>query len=90
MHLFTVIQLVLLSSLWGLKLSPAGMVYPVAIVSLIPIRWVMGKFLFTQAEIEAVSVCVCVCVCVCVSECVCVCVCVCVSVCRNKCVYVYE
>ena len=55
MHLFTVIQLLLLAALWGLKLSPAGMVYPVAIVGLIPIRWLLGKFVFTHAELEAVS-----------------------------------
>ena len=49
------VQVVLVSLLWGLKLSPAGMIYPVAIVGLIPIRWLLSRYLFTHTEIEAVS-----------------------------------
>lgn len=61
MNLYTVIQVCLVGLLYGLKLSPAGMAYPVAIVMLIPLRMFLGKFVFTKVEMEAVSVCVCVC-----------------------------
>ena len=49
------VQVVLVSLLWGLKLSPAGMIYPVAIVGLIPIHWFLRRYLFTHTEMEAVS-----------------------------------
>ena len=55
MHLYTVIQVFLIAALFALKLSPAAMVYPITIVFLAPVRKVMGKFLFTHTEIEAVS-----------------------------------
>jgi hypothetical protein len=55
MHLYTIIQVVLLAILWGLKLSPAGMVYPVAIVGLIPVRWFLRRFIFTHTEMEALD-----------------------------------
>ena len=55
MHLYTVIQVFLIAGLFGLKLSPGAMVYPLTIVFLVPVRKVMGKLLFTHTEIEAVS-----------------------------------
>ena len=48
-------QVVLVCLLWGLKLSPAGMIYPVAIVGLVPIRMFLRRFVFSHAEMEAVS-----------------------------------
>ena len=56
MHLYTVIQLLVIGLLWGLKLSPASMVYPLVIVFLIPLKWLLGKFVFTKQEMEAVSI----------------------------------
>jgi solute carrier family 4 anion exchanger 2/solute carrier family 4 anion exchanger 3 len=56
MHLYTVIQLLVIGLLWGLKLSPASMVYPLVIVFLIPLKWLLSKFVFTKQEMEAVSV----------------------------------
>ena len=55
MHLYTVIQLLVIGLLWGVKLSPASMVYPLVIVFLIPLKWFLGKFVFTKQEMEAVS-----------------------------------
>ena len=55
MHLYTVIQLLVIGLLWGVKLSPASMVYPLVIVFLIPLKWILGKFVFTKQEMEAVS-----------------------------------
>ena len=49
------VQVVLVSLLWGLKLSPAGMIYPVAIVGLVPMRWLLSRYIFTHTEMEAVS-----------------------------------
>ncbi len=46
--------MVLVACLWTLKLSPASMMYPVAIVFLIPIRMLLGRFVYTHVEIEAV------------------------------------
>ena len=57
MNLFTIIQVVLVLILIGIKLSPAGMTYPLAIVLLIPVRYFMGKYIFSHVEMEAVSIC---------------------------------
>lgn len=54
MNLYTIAQVVFILCLYGLKLSPAGMVYPLAIVLLIPIRMFMGKYIYTHKEMEAV------------------------------------
>ncbi|CAI8027990.1 Anion exchange protein 3 [Geodia barretti] len=54
-HMYTIIQVVLVCLLWGLKLSPAGMIYPVAIVGLIPIRMFLRRFVFSHAEMEALD-----------------------------------
>ena len=55
MNIYTVIQVVLIAALYGLKLSPAGMLYPLAIVLLIPIRMFMERFMYNHKEFEAVS-----------------------------------
>ena len=55
MHLYTLIQLLVIGLLWGLKLSKASMVYPLVIVFLIPLKFILGKFVFTKREMEAVS-----------------------------------
>lgn len=55
MNLFTVIQVVLIAALLGLKFSPAGMFYPLAIVLLVPLRKFLGKYVFSHVELEAVS-----------------------------------
>ena len=60
MNLYTVIQFVLVCLLFGLKLSPAGMVYPLAIVCLIPVRSFLSRFIFNHVEMEAVSINICV------------------------------
>ena len=54
MHLYTVIQIVLVAILFGIKLSPAGLVYPLAIVLLLPIRFAIKKLLFSSLETEMV------------------------------------
>ena len=55
MNIYTVIQVVLIAALYGLKLSPAGMLYPLAIVLLIPIRMFMERFMYNHKEFEAVT-----------------------------------
>ena len=55
MNLYTLIQSGLIGLLYGLKLSPAGMAYPVAIVLLIPLRMFLAKYIFSKVEMEAVS-----------------------------------
>ena len=56
MNIYTVIQVVLIAALYGLKLSPPGMLYPLAIVLLIPIsNGVMERFMYNHKEFEAVS-----------------------------------
>ena len=55
MHIYTLIQVVCIGLLYGLKLSPAAMAYPLVIVLLIPLRWLLGKTLYTKEEIDAVS-----------------------------------
>lgn len=57
MNLFTIVQVVLVGILLGIKLSPAGMIYPLAIVLSIPVRYFMGKYIFSHVEMEAVSIC---------------------------------
>lgn len=55
MNLFTIIQVVSVGILLGIKQSPAGIFYPLAIVLLIPLRFFLGKYIFSHVEIEAVS-----------------------------------
>ncbi len=55
MHLYTIVQMVCVAALFGLKNSPAGMLYPVVIIALLPLKWVLGKYFYSHDEIEAVS-----------------------------------
>ena len=55
MNLYTLLQVFLIGILFGLKLSPAGMFYPLAIVLLVPIRKFIGKYVFSNVEMDAVS-----------------------------------
>ena len=61
MHLYTGIQVLAIVILWTIKLSPGikiiSIIYPVAIVFLIPLRILLGKYVFSHSEIEAVSGC---------------------------------
>ena len=43
------------SLLFSLKLTDGALFYPIAIVLLIPLRWVLGKVIFRKDEMEAVS-----------------------------------
>lgn len=55
MNLYTFIQVVLIGLLFGLKLSPAGLLYPLAIVLLVPFRMFLGRYVFNETEMDAVS-----------------------------------
>jgi hypothetical protein len=55
MNLYTFIQVVCAGILIGLKNSPAGMLYPLVIVLMVPLRMFLGKFVYNQSEFEAVS-----------------------------------
>ena len=55
MYAFTIIQCLAVATLWCIKLSPASIAYPVAIVLLIPIRNLLSTYFFTSKEMEAVS-----------------------------------
>lgn len=44
MHSFTLIQVGCLVALWVLKASPAGILFPVLIAMLVPLRLMLGKF----------------------------------------------
>ena len=44
MHTFTLIQLVCLGVLWFVKTSAFGILFPVFIALLVPIRFLLGKF----------------------------------------------
>ncbi len=56
MHLYTLIQVVCVLTLYGVKLSPAALIYPIAIVLLLPFKWMLRKLVFTKEEMEVVSV----------------------------------
>jgi len=55
MHAFTIVQCLAVGTLWGVKLSPASIAYPMSIVLLIPLRNILSTYFFTNREIEAVS-----------------------------------
>jgi len=50
-HKFTLIQLVALIILWGLKVSPAGILFPLFIALLVPLRFMMKK-LFKKEHLD--------------------------------------
>ncbi|MBW2498822.1 MAG: HCO3- transporter [Deltaproteobacteria bacterium] len=53
-HFFTLIQVLALGALWMLKTSPVGILFPVLIALLVPLRLGLGRR-FTQAELEALD-----------------------------------
>ena len=55
MHCYTIIQCIAVAILWCIKLSPASVAYPVAIVLLIPLKNVLRTYFFTSKEMDAVS-----------------------------------
>jgi len=55
MHLYTLIQVGCVLCLYGVKLSPAALIYPVAIVLLLPFKWILKKLVFTKEEMDVVS-----------------------------------
>jgi len=61
MHAFTIVQCVAVVILWGIKLSPASIAYPICIILLIPFRNILSTYFFTNKEIEAVSTIVLLC-----------------------------
>ena len=55
MHLYTVIQLLCLGFLLGIKFTPAAIGFPFFLAMLIPLRLLGLPKIFTEAEINAVS-----------------------------------
>ena len=53
-RLFTLIQVLALVALWFLKASSIGILFPVLIASLVPIRLALGRF-FSPEELEALD-----------------------------------
>ena len=53
-HLFTGIQAAALAALWVLKASPIGILFPVLIAMLVPLRLLMTRW-FTEEELEALD-----------------------------------
>src|SRR5271156_5775663 len=55
MHLFTIIQILCLGFLWGIKESPAALSLPLMIFLLVPFRYFVLPFWFKPLELAAVS-----------------------------------
>lgn len=55
MHLFTVIQVLLLALMFGLKLSSAAIAFPLFVILLIPVRLRIMNYFFSEHELEEVS-----------------------------------
>lgn len=53
-HIFTAVQVAALAALWALKSSPAGILFPVLIGLLVPLRLSLGR-VFTPAELAALD-----------------------------------
>ena len=53
-HKFTLVQLACLISLWVIRSSPIGILFPVAIAALVPIRFAMDRF-FEQEHLLALD-----------------------------------
>ena len=54
MHIFTVIQLVLVAVLWAVKLTPVALGFPFVLLLLVPFRLFVVNKLFTDQELEEV------------------------------------
>ena len=55
MHLFTFIQLLCVGVLWAVKSSPAALGFPFVLILLVPFRFLILKYIFTQEELNEVS-----------------------------------
>ena len=56
MHIYTLVQLLGLGILWGVKESPAALVFPFFVILMVPLRLTLNYIrIFTPAELEAVS-----------------------------------
>lgn len=53
-HLFTLVQTIALAALWVLKASAIGILFPVLIALLVPLRLLLGRF-FTKEELHALD-----------------------------------
>ncbi len=53
-HKFTAIQLVCLSVLWAVKVSTFGIMFPLFIAGLVPVRLIMGRF-FAPRHLDALD-----------------------------------
>jgi len=53
-HLFTLIQLVALIALWILKSSPAGILFPLLIAMLVPLRFLMNRW-FAEEHLDVLD-----------------------------------
>jgi hypothetical protein len=53
-HMYTAVQVVCLAALWILKSSPLGLLFPVLIALLVPIRMSLGRF-FSPAHLQALD-----------------------------------
>lgn len=54
MHFFTVLQLLCLTILWVVKISPAALAFPFFLILLVPVRMFLSK-IFSQQELEALD-----------------------------------
>ena len=55
MHLFTVIQVILVAILWVVKSTIAAIVFPLLVFLMIPLRLKVLPKVFTHDELEVVS-----------------------------------
>ena len=55
MHQFTAIQVLLIGASWGIKVSPAGLAFPIVVCCFVPIRAYLLPMLFSEAELEALD-----------------------------------
>ncbi|XP_076008157.1 solute carrier family 4 member 1b (Diego blood group) [Genypterus blacodes] len=55
MHLYTVIQIVCLATLWLVKSSPASLALPFVLILTIPLRLFMTRRLFTELEMKCLD-----------------------------------
>ena len=54
MHVYTVVQVLGLGTLWAVKSSPIALFFPFFVVAMVPLRMAL-KFFYTEHELEAVS-----------------------------------
>jgi len=54
MHIFTLIQIICVGILWGVKLSPGAMAFPFVLILLVPLRLFFLKYIFSTQELSEV------------------------------------